>query len=207
MPKLVPGSPTAGYRLEGVYVPEQHYEQIAEREALRVGKGLDDRNVSVLWDWRPLGTRRFEVLLELRVEAIQAAPESARARIIGIFEAIGDNSALPLPNFIKFNAPAILFPFAREVISSMTGKGPNGAFHLNPVNIPALLGHMDVSITSGSKYLDRNEEAAKQFGLEYRETGREPVERPQMSAVEKPERLQQATRRKKSPARKAGKRR
>lgn len=158
---------TAGYRLERIYVGEQHYEQVAPN-GLREASNLEDRNVGFRCDWRPLGPRRFEVLLELELEATSRAPERARVRLNGVFEAVGDDQGIDLVTFLRTNAPAILFPFCREVLSTMTGRGLNGAFHLNPVNIAALLADFDFSQTTGYQYLEANPAIAETFGLAFR---------------------------------------
>lgn len=169
MPEIDSPAPSAGYRIDGVYVAEQHYEPVP-KDALRLGEAEDDRKVRVAWDWRPLGPRRFEVMLELRLEAVVQAPEAARARVIGIFEAVGDMASVPLRDFVRFNAPAILFPFGREVISAMTGRGPSGAFHLHPVNIRSIFEQVDMAATSGAQFLDQHPDVAKSFGLDYKTT-------------------------------------
>lgn len=157
----------AGYRLERIYVAEQHYEQVAA-DGSREATTLEDRNVGFKWDWRPLGPRRFEVLLELQLESTLNAPEQARVRVTGIFEAVGEAQSIEFVHFLRTNAPAILFPFGREVLSTMTGRGLYGAFHLNPVNIAALLADFDFSQTTGYQYLESNPAIAETFGLSFK---------------------------------------
>ena len=167
MPDKAEASGASGYRIDGIYVSEQQYEQV-DPDELRESKGDDDRNVTVAWDWRPLAPRRFEVVLEVSVEAVKQAPELARVRLLGLFEAVGHKPTIDFVEFLRFNAPAILFPFAREAISTMTGRGPNGAFHLNPINIHGLLSNSDMALTWGVRFLDDNPDVAATFGLDYR---------------------------------------
>lgn len=157
----------AGYRIERIYVAEQHYEQV-NPAGLRESESTEDRGIGVRWDWRPLGPRRFEVLIELTLEAVSAAPEEARVRILGIFEALENAQSVSFVDFLRTNAPAILFPFGREVLSTMTGRGFYGTCHLNPINVLALLKDFDFSTTTGFQYLEANPEVAENFGLPYR---------------------------------------
>jgi preprotein translocase subunit SecB len=156
---------SAGYRLERVYVAEQAY-RLVDPEPLRESKSPADRKITFLWDWRPLAPRRFEVILEMQTEPIKQAPEVAQVRFLGVFEADEGELSVPFHQFIRVHAPAILFPFAREVISTMTGRGPHGAFHLNPLNIAALISHDDLVRTTGYQYLQADPKTASDFGLD-----------------------------------------
>lgn len=160
---------SAGYRVERVYVGEQSYKVLddAELELMEETEG-DERSIRFGWDWRPVAARRFEVALEIITEAKPDSAERAQVRVMGIFEAGPGEPAVPFADFIRINAPAILFPFAREVISAMTGRGPFGAFHIDPVNVPALLSEVDLEETTGARYLKANEELADSFELDYR---------------------------------------
>jgi preprotein translocase subunit SecB len=157
----------AGYRLERVHVAEQEYRLVVD-ENLPELDDPNDREVNFGWDWRPLGPRRFEVVIEINCGPVDGAPEIARVRLFGVFEAVGDVPTVSFAEFIRANAPAILFPYAREVISTMTGRGPHGTFHLNPLNVAALIGKFDIEKTSGARFLAENPAIAESFGLEYR---------------------------------------
>ena len=156
----------AGYRIERIHVAEQAYTS-SITEDLRETADPTDRIVQFGWDWRPLAPRRFEVVVEIVCKPISIAPESARVRIFGVFTADPGAPALSFGEFLRFNALAILFPYAREVISTMTGRGPYGAFHLNPLNLRALMKDFDISTTQGAEFLRAHPELAAEFGLEY----------------------------------------
>jgi preprotein translocase subunit SecB len=156
----------AGYRLERVHVSEQEYRTIAADNLPEVDDA-SDRPVNFGWDWRPIGPRRFEVVIEIKCDPVDEAPEIARVRLFGVFEAVGEVPSVSFGEFIRGNAPAILFPYAREVISTMTGRGPHGTFHLNPLNVAALIAGFDMEKTSGAKFLADNPAIAESFGLEY----------------------------------------
>lgn len=154
----------SGYKLERLYVAEQGY-RIVEAASVAESAAPEDRSVTFGWDWLPIGTRRFEVVLEVAVEPIPAAPDRAEVRMVGMFEAQPGPLSVPFSTFIRDNAIAILFPFAREVVSTMTGRGPYGAFHIDPINVVALLGSASIEESTGFKFLQSEPDLARDFGL------------------------------------------
>lgn len=58
--------------------------------------------------------------------------------LTGIFTSIEGAENLPLEKFAAVNAPALLMPFAREIISSITSRTPLPHLLLPPINILAL---------------------------------------------------------------------
>lgn len=58
---------------------------------------------------------------------------SIMVKMVGIFEKIGD-AEIDLDSFGKVNGAAIIFPYIREHISSLSTKSGIGAIFLNPVN-------------------------------------------------------------------------
>lgn len=162
----IASSATAGYRLERVYVAEQRC-RLVQLTAEQVESAPGDRPVRFAWDWRPVGTRRFEVVLEVAVDAAAQVAEEALVRIVGLFEAEGEGVSVTFYDFVRYNASAILIPFAREAISTMTARGFYGTFHVNPVNVVELFKNFDISKTTGARYLNANPAIAADFGLEY----------------------------------------
>lgn len=157
------GTVRSGYRLERVYVAQQEYRVVPSEEL--VDERGDDREVSFGWDWRALGRRRFEVVIEVSVGPTTASRERATARLFGVFSAEEGQLSIAFKEFASTNAPAILFPYAREVISTMTGRGPFGAFHIDPLNIRVITGSVSFHETMGHKHLLANPEEAGTFDL------------------------------------------
>lgn len=157
----------AGYRLERLYVAEQEYKIVAD-EGLVEGTDPADRVVNFGWDWRPVSSRVFEVVIDISIDPIKEAPERMSVRLIGVFAASQGKLSIAFTDFLKANAPAILFPYAREVISTMSGRGPHGAFHVHPLNVASLSADFDIARTTGSAFLDANPDIAADFGLSYR---------------------------------------
>lgn len=159
----------SGYTLEKVYVAEQQYRLIPGVE-LPESADSEDRNVDFGWDWRPVSSRRFEVVIEVNVAPAASVPEQMSVRLMGVFKAEDGPLSIAFADFLQGNAPAILFPFAREVISTMSGRGPYGAFHLNPLNVRALLSDFDISQTTGVEFLNSRPDLAADFGLDFTKT-------------------------------------
>lgn len=59
--------------------------------------------------------------------------------MIGFFSVIPDERNMSLEDFSKTNAPAMMFPYIREVIASTTLKAGLAAVILPPVNINSLI--------------------------------------------------------------------
>lgn len=60
------------------------------------------------------------------------------ATVLGVFEE-QPGSVVKLKDFAEIQAPALLFPYLREVISSTTAKSVVGPFIIPPMNVPVLL--------------------------------------------------------------------
>lgn len=58
--------------------------------------------------------------------------------LTGIFEAIKGEENLSLEKFAEVNAPALLMPYAREVISNITSRTPLPYLLLPPINVLAM---------------------------------------------------------------------
>lgn len=62
---------------------------------------------------------------------------SATIKMIGFFEKVGDTE-LGIDTFAKINAPAIIYPYIREHLSSLTTKAAVGTVILAPYNFQAI---------------------------------------------------------------------
>jgi len=58
-------------------------------------------------------------------------------KMVGVFQC-PENPALPIETFGKINAPAILFPFIRENLASISMKAGINAILLSPINFVKL---------------------------------------------------------------------
>jgi preprotein translocase subunit SecB len=123
-----------GFVLEKVAFPKQSYA------AVPVGEGLPkDQPMKWGWDWRWLAHDRFEVAVTLRVEPSSTRPETVEVTALGVFRLQGQAQTVDLKSFAYGNAPAILFPYVRQAIYDLTGRGLSGPQLLRPMNVAVLM--------------------------------------------------------------------
>jgi preprotein translocase subunit SecB len=91
--------------------------------------------------------------------------DSAGVTIAGTFRAL-DQVPVPLGEFVRVHGPAILLPYAREMISQLTSRGPFGQFLLAPINVLEMMERYDMSKSTGTQMLRDNQALAKDFGIE-----------------------------------------
>lgn len=58
--------------------------------------------------------------------------------VTGVFETMDKEENMELEEFANVNAPALLMPFAREVISNITSRTPLPYLLIPPINISAI---------------------------------------------------------------------
>lgn len=86
-------------------------------------------------------TRRLESNLGVTIttsENIETTLFKLEANVLGVFEE-QEGSPLSLKEFSEIQAPALLFPYLREVITTITTKSPIGPVIIPPTNILALI--------------------------------------------------------------------
>lgn len=125
-----------GINLRGIFLTGLHFEV---KPNLKRGPGFYT-TLHIATDIVE-STKRLELGLTLELRSSKKPEESAveiMATIVGRFEQM-PGSSLDLKKFSEVNGPAILFPYLREAVSSVTAKSPIGAVLLPPVNIAALV--------------------------------------------------------------------
>jgi preprotein translocase subunit SecB len=156
-------STATGYVLHRVYAAEISYNLV---DVLAEGSVPEDEaSLAVRWDWRVLEGREFEVLLAARVEATKAQPHRVAAVIVGVFEAQGSHTTVGFKDFVRRNAAAILFPYVREVISSVSRRGPIAAIELPPLNIAAMAESYSFEATTGAEQIASDPTTRESLGL------------------------------------------
>lgn len=159
-PAPSPASPR-GYALERVYALEQIYK-LGDSVAESLPSG--GRQVSFGWDWRPIGPMVFDVIITIGLDRSKEQNDTARVVLAGTFRAAGE---LPVPfaEFVRLHGPVILLPYAREMLSQITSRGPFGAFLLAPINLVGLMQRCDMTESTGGRVLRDQPEVARDFGL------------------------------------------
>ena len=114
-----------GIRFNGVFLSKLNYE-LPQIEPKKFKYNLNF-----------LDTYKIEEKKLIYTLAIQLY-DRFQLELTGIFETIEGEENLDLEQFAKVNAPALLMPFAREVISNITSRTPLPHLLLPPINIIAM---------------------------------------------------------------------
>lgn len=152
--------PTSGFHLLRVVTIYQEY-QLSDEDSAPEGEG---RKFVVNWDWRVAEDRQFDVFLSADLGGNKEAPETVSIGIVGEFLVQGSVPSMNFRNFVQTAAPAILFPYLRQIISELTGRGPHGPYYLPSVNVVRMMKEYDFEATSGAKQLREDRELAEQYG-------------------------------------------
>lgn len=138
--------PKSGYFIERVYANRLGLTAVPETPAA----GPD---FLFGWDWKLIDQNLFEVNITLLLEPTPDRSERVEVSMIGVFRQGSDPIEVKLEEFVRYHAPAILMPYVREAVSSLTGRGYYPARNLNPINVQMLMERQDPNRTTGAKQL------------------------------------------------------
>ena len=103
------------------------------------------------WDWQRTSDKSvFEVRLTLALEPVKERPYATAVDVVGIFRQIGDSPSPRVEEFASLQAVAILLPYAREHLTSLTAKTKAGPYYLPSVNVYDLMKDFDVAKTTAA---------------------------------------------------------
>jgi preprotein translocase subunit SecB len=122
----------SGFRILNILVLESNFKREVE---INFQKSLENK-LGINVDGKIIeGTNNYaiEVLATLHGINLEKTEYSFEVKIVGVFEKSG-NPSISDDQFIKINAPAIIFPFIREHIASLALKGGIGTILLPPLN-------------------------------------------------------------------------
>lgn len=151
------------FAIRAVHAISQQYDVVPPE--LVEGAGSDAGGVGFIWDWKILDSRRVGVVLGAQHLPSPARPEIVRYGVLGVVEFHSPPGSPGLEELVRVNIPAILFPYVREGLASLSGRGPNGPFRLDPINVVALSESFDASAATGLKDAAENPEWAEWFGI------------------------------------------
>lgn len=123
---------TSGYKIEHIFLMDSNFHREADID-------FDTQNIKNELDIKveplPTENNQFFVALVLTLKATQAERTvfDVFVRMGGLFSKHGE-PALSEDSFKSINAPAIIFPFVREHVSSTALKAGLGPVLLPPVN-------------------------------------------------------------------------
>lgn len=141
--------PLSGYFLEKVYTNHQ----LLEIERPRHGAARDSGQFIFGWDWEIVDDRTFDVRLQLGLDPTSSRWERVRVTLTGRFKVGTESVSVDPTRFVSLQAPAILMPYAREVISALTARGFYGPFYLPSVNVARLMATRSSDDTMGGRQL------------------------------------------------------
>jgi preprotein translocase subunit SecB len=149
------------FALERVYALRQRCEPA------QVPQDLPEKpEVEFGWNWRILEPAVFDVAISVTIKPWGARPDDITASVVGVFRyKSGEGSGLKFQTFVRENAPAILMPYAREIISSLTSRSYHGPFYLPPINVQRALENIIAQGGFGDHQVASNPELAALFGI------------------------------------------
>ncbi|MEO7455337.1 MAG: protein-export chaperone SecB [Gemmatimonadaceae bacterium] len=103
------------------------------------------------WDWQWKDRDHFEVGLLFVGPPLDARPEKVQVSVNAVFRVVGDVQTVPIEQFAHGHAPALIFPYIRQVVDELTSRSPYGRVLLPPTNIVALMASFDAAEASGSR--------------------------------------------------------
>jgi preprotein translocase subunit SecB len=155
----------SGYNLERVYVAEMSFigHPVSEGDPEALGTEM---TLGFSFDWQVEEDLSFTVMLSATVEPFRDRPETIAVTVNGLFRSADGTHSVPVIDFIRFNAPALLMPFVRQTIALLTSQGLFGSLLLPPMNVLAMMQNVDISNTTGSQQLREDKELAMRIGIE-----------------------------------------
>jgi hypothetical protein len=141
--------PLSGYAILGVHAISQ------EISVVRPPEGEDDGgDFSFAWDWKFVNSKEvFDVLIRVGLTPTKARPYSAAVGLVGRFQQMEKNPSVAIDDFVTMQAVAILLPYARNYLATLSQSTRYGAFHLPTLNVAVLMADMAPSEATGAKQL------------------------------------------------------
>jgi preprotein translocase subunit SecB len=135
----------SGYVLEALFFPVQQLSPATHPT------DRDVNDVSWGWDWRWNDHDHFEVGLLFGAHANDARPEKLEVAATAVFRVVGESQTVPVVAFAYAHAPALLFPYVRQVVDELTSRSPHGRVLLPPTNVLALMANFVATEAVGAK--------------------------------------------------------
>lgn len=141
--------PQSGYVLDRVIAYHQGCEVLPPSDEF---PDQAETPLTIGWNWSVLGEAQFQVLLSVVCGPTRSRHERVRVDMVAVFSIIGEVVSTNVLDFVRNNGPAILFPYVRETVASLTGRAV-GTLHLAPVNIQNIMRTMNIEQTTGYEQL------------------------------------------------------
>ncbi|MDQ0465258.1 preprotein translocase subunit SecB [Caulobacter ginsengisoli] len=128
-----------GFNILAQYVRDLSFENPLAPESLRATGGQPAIDIGVELNARRRPDDLYEIDLKLTVKAERGAETAFVIELVygGLFQVVGVPES-ELERVLLIECPRFLFPYARRVISDMTGEGGFPPFMLEPIDFAAV---------------------------------------------------------------------
>lgn len=128
-----------GFHILAQYVRDLSFENPLAPESLRAAGGQPAIDIGVELNARRRPDDLYEVDLKLTVKAERGEDTAFVVELVygGLFQVVGVPEE-ELERVLLIECPRFLFPYARRVISDMTGEGGFPPFMLEPIDFAAV---------------------------------------------------------------------
>lgn len=149
------------YTLDRVYANRISLLVVAPSTSLKAGEPV----LTIGWDWRILGADLFDVSLTVGLDPTPERLERVEFAVSGRFR-LGDKPfSLPFKDFLRFNGPALLMPYARQILGTITAQGFYGPYYIQPINVVELMRQKNLDDTTGMRQIREREDIGVSFKL------------------------------------------
>ncbi len=123
-----------GIKFNGIILVEEEFWRdyiIPENSAVNFDVGVGGSKVG----------ENYNVELDSTLKLVKEDKEVLRlkSKFVGFFSAVKGEENMDIDEYVKNNAPALMFPYIREHISVITAKSGINPIFLPPINLVALL--------------------------------------------------------------------
>ncbi len=144
---------TAPVAIESGYIIEALFFPVQSLSPTPPDANAADNVVGWGWDWRWRDHHHFEVGLLFGAPSVESRPERLDVAVTAVFRVSGETQTVPVQAFAYAHAPALLFPYLRQVVDELTSRSPFGRVLLPPTNVVALMATFDAVEATGAKQL------------------------------------------------------
>lgn len=136
--------------LQRIYLKDASFEA-PNSPGIQRGEWKPNVTMNLSTRTEDLGENRIEVVLEISVEAKQGDKVAFLAEVqqAGVFLLEGF-APEDMRQVLAIFCPTQLYPYAREVVSDLVGKGGFPQLHLQPVNFDAVVAQAQARQESGT---------------------------------------------------------
>ncbi|HEV2363805.1 MAG TPA: protein-export chaperone SecB [Caulobacteraceae bacterium] len=140
-----------GLRILAQYVRDLSFESPHAPESLRGGPAPPQIDLGVELNVRRREDELFEVELKLNARAVREPETIFHVELVyaGLFQVVGVPQA-DLEPVLMIECPRYLFPFARRIVSDVTGDGGFPPFMLEPIDFAGIYAARKNQPTAGT---------------------------------------------------------